>query len=70
MFSLSVLVILGLLWLGIRRQYLGAGSVVAGVLAGLVLASTPMGAPMATAVATSANAIGTSIKAGVNGLGK
>jgi hypothetical protein len=64
--TIGTLVVVALLWFGLSRNHLGFGSVLVGLLAGLVFASTPMGAPIATAVKTSATSIGQSIQAGLN----
>jgi hypothetical protein len=66
MMTLTTAVILGALYLSYRWGHLAAGSCIAGVLAGLVFANSPIGAPIATAVRTSADSVGTSIRAGIN----
>lgn len=66
MLTVGTLVVLVLLWLGFRSGNLGGGSVLVGLLAGLVFASTPMGAPIAKAVRTAATSIGQSFEAGLD----
>lgn len=68
MITVGIATIIGLLWAGHRWGFLAMGSVFVGMLVGLVFASTSVGAPLATAVSTSATAIGTSIRTGLNGV--
>jgi len=49
-----------------RWGHLSLGSVLVGVLVGLVLAGTAVGSPIATAVHTTATEVGQSVKAGIN----
>lgn len=66
MITLAGAVIGVCLFVAYRRGYLSVGSCITGVLVGLVLASTSVGAPIAKAVHTTADALGQSVKAGIN----
>jgi len=63
MIAVGVAVVVGLLGLGIRYGLLSVGSILAGVVAGLVLAHTPVGEPISTGVQTAATAVGDMLKA-------
>jgi hypothetical protein len=65
MMTLTTAVILGALYLAWRWGFLSLGSCVAGILVGLVFAGSSIGAPIGTAVKTSANSLGQSISAGI-----
>lgn len=64
MVPLSIAVLAGLVWLGIRRGLLAPGSLALGALVGLALAGTSMGAPIGEGVRAAASAVGTSVQAG------
>lgn len=64
MIALSALVLIVLVWLGVRWGYLALGSLIIGLLLGLVFADSAMGRPIGEAVEVSAAALGQSIKAG------
>jgi hypothetical protein len=66
--AMGVFVVLGVLAFSWWRGWLGPGSALVGLLAGLVLASTSVGAPIAVAVRVSATAVGQSLRAGMDGL--
>jgi hypothetical protein len=68
MIAIGVFVVLAGLFLAWRWSLLSPGSALVGLLAGLVLASTSVGAPIAVAVRVSATAVGQSLRAGMDGL--